>query len=381
LINDKCIQPNSENHIERYPILSFFSGAGFLDMGFEQAGFNIVWTNEYNLKIARIFNHGMSLYADKSKKISNTSSIIDIGPNLIAKEAFNNTPIPKIFGIIGGPPCPDFSIGGKNLGNLGANGKLSKVYVERITELQPTFFLFENVPGLLRTHKHREFFELLLEQLRDDYKVDYRVLNALEYGAPQDRERVFVVGFHKKWLRKNRKDFLRVNDSSWFPWPEKKYPDAKKKYNWPDTNLFGEDNQKPMGIPDELMVGPLILNQGDLTKLPNSREYFRPCSEKFTFVNEGDVSKKSFKRLHRWRYSPTAAYGNNEVHLHPTLPRRLSVRETLRIQTVPDAYQLPSDISLSVKFKAIGNGVPVVLAHAVATSFIKILNGDISQEK
>ncbi|MEM5648086.1 DNA cytosine methyltransferase [Bacillus cereus] len=106
----------------------------------------------------------------------------------------------------------------------------------------------------------------------------------------------------------------------------------------------------------------------ELENIPNSNEFFNPKSPKFSFIEEGDDKRKSFKRLHRWRYSPTIAYGNNEVHLHPTLERRLSVREALRLQTVPDNYVISEDISLTVKFKAIGNGVPVKMSSLLASN-------------
>ena len=77
----------------------------------------------------------------------------------------------------------------------------------------------------------------------------------------------------------------------------------------------------------------------------------------------------------RFRYSPTAAYGNNEVHLHPAQPRRLTVREAMRIQTVPDGYALPSEMPLSFKFKLIGNGVPVQLAAAVGHALRQFILG------
>ena len=88
--------------------------------------------------------------------------------------------------------------------------------------------------------------------------------------------------------------------------------------------------------------------------------------ERFFDIWEGDVSRKSFKRLHRWRYSPTAAYGNNEVHLHPYKPRRLSVAETLAIQSLPKNFMLPHNIPLTQKFKMVGNGVPFLLAKGIA---------------
>ena len=177
------------------PILSFFSGAGFLDIGFIQVGFNVIWSNEFNHSFIKGYEFGMSCLNIKNKthRISNSSSIIEIGPNQIIKEAFPDREIPNTFGVIGGPPCPDFSIGGKNRGKDGENGKLSKIYVNRINELQPSFFLFENVPGLLRTVKHRKHFNELRSALQIDYIVDYKSLNALEYGVPQDRERLFLL--------------------------------------------------------------------------------------------------------------------------------------------------------------------------------------------
>ena len=88
--------------------------------------------------------------------------------------------------------------------------------------------------------------------------------------------------------------------------------------------------------------------------------------DKFTFIKEGDDSKKSFKRLHRWRYSPTAAYGNNEVHLHPYKARRISAAEALAIQSLPPEFHFPNTMTLSNMFKTIGNGVPFVAAKGLA---------------
>ena len=367
----------SINIANQTPILSFFTGAGLLDLGFIQAGFPVVWRNEYDMDFVRGFNYAMGQMPGKlaGERINNTSSIIDVGPNQIAREAFHNTQRPACFGIIGGPPCPDFSVGGKNRGLEGDHGKLSQVYVSRIIELRPTFFLFENVPGLFRTAKHRLFFNSLCEQLERYYLVDFRVLNALEYGVPQDRERVFLVGINKNWAKKNMRNKATEKDKPWFPWPEPTYKNAKNAFDWPDTIPFGAEPQRPIGIPSELMVGTFICDQA-VNELPNGEEHFIPYSDKFFLIPEGDVSRKSFKRLHRWRFSPTAAYGNNEVHLHPVEPRRLTVREAMRIQTIPDTYVFPSDMPLSHKFKTIGNGVPVNLGRAVAESFVRILGGE-----
>jgi DNA (cytosine-5)-methyltransferase 1 len=101
-----------------------------------------------------------------------------------------------IVGFIGDPPCPDFSIGGKNRGNLVDNGKLSASYIELICQQQPDFFLFENVKGLWKTKKHRLFFESLKQRLNQaGYILTERLINAIEYGVPQDRERIILIGF------------------------------------------------------------------------------------------------------------------------------------------------------------------------------------------
>ena len=392
----KDLEDHQNNIQKDIPILSFFAGAGFLDIGFLQAGFDVIWRNEYNSSFIRGFEFATShMQGFKSNgKVQNTQSVVNLSADQIAREAFHNLPKPEKFGMIGGPPCPDFSIGGKNLGGEGDHGKLSQVYVDLIIDLQPTFFLFENVPGLLRTKKHRIFLDKLMMQLSEHYFIEFQILNALEYGVPQDRKRLFLVGFLKKWGFQNidvpsvtgcckQKMFSPSNqeywnsinmlERQWFSWPIPLYRDAKTHFPWPKQSPFGEYFEKPEGIPEELMIGSFVSNLNELSMLPNGLEGFSPRSCKFSTVLEGDVSHKSFKRLHRWRYSPAAAYGNNEVHLHPTEPRRLTVREALRIQTVPDSYIFPENLALSHKFKMIGNGVPVRLAHAIAEALAKFV--------
>jgi DNA (cytosine-5)-methyltransferase 1 len=109
---------------------------------------------------------------------------------------------------------------------------------------------------------------------------------------------------------------------------------------------------------------------------PNNNDYFTPRAglSKFQIIQEGDDKKKSYKRLHRWRYSPTAAYGNNEVHLHPYKARRISVAEALAIQSLPKEFVIPHNISLSNKFKSIGNGVPYLAAKGLALNIFDFIH-------
>lgn len=394
-------------------VLSFFTGAGFLDMGLIQAGFDVVWHNENSIPFIRGFEYGMRrLYGDNyHSKIQNTKSIMDICSEQIIEEAFSNQVLPDVFGIVGGPPCPDFSVAGNNMGKDGEHGQLSKVYVDKILEIKPSFFIFENVPGLLRTTQHRAFLSELLDSLSKIYQIDIETLNALDYGVPQDRERVFIIGVKHEWLSsydyplntqieinwKKVLDFrskttfskleadeqLRTSINplfkSWFPWPKPLFPNSKTGFAWPDIVETSNTPLKPVEIPEQLMVNGYICDR-ELSNLPNQKDYFLPHSPKFSWIKEGDVHRKSFKRLHRYRYSPSVAYGNNEVHLHPIERRRLSVREALRLQTVPDTYALPDYMTLSSKFKTIGNGVPVKLAYEISNALMNFLEGVINEK-
>src|SRR5665213_2165680 len=115
--------------------------------------------------------------------------------------------------------------------------------------------------------------------------------------------------------------------------------------------------------------------QNDVEKHPNAKNYFQPRQGlvRFQQVLEGDDLKKSFKRLHRWRYSPTAAYGNNEVHIHPYKARRITVAEALSIQSLPKEFVIPEHISLTDMFKTVGNGVPFLAAKGLANTIFEFL--------
>lgn len=133
----------------------------------------------------------------------------------------------------------------------------------------------------------------------------------------------------------------------------------------------------PEGIIPELTV-QYWWDKNDVEHHPNANMYFHPRAGllRFETKDEGDDIKKCFKRLHRWRYSPTAAYGNNEVHIHPYKARRISVSEALAIQSLPKEFELPMDITLSDAFKTIGNGVPFLAANCIAKSLYDFINSN-----
>ena len=368
-------------------IFSFFAGAGFLDLGFElQGNYDIVFVNEFDKEFNRVYRYArgnMGLPEPRyGHHVEDITEYVD-GEHDERLQALINmvgeSKIADLTGFIGGPPCPDFSVAGKNRGRDGENGRLSGTYAELICRALPDFFVFENVKGLYRTARHRQFFEELKQLFREHgYSLTEQLVNALEFGAPQDRDRIILIGFRQEAIDRLHlpaENGLLVN----FPWEAHKIYNLNdvKQLSWPDKTPYHENAPLPMpeGIIEALTVQHWW-TENDVMHHPNGNMFFQPRAGivRFRTKDEGDVEKKCYKRLHRWRYSPTAAYGNNEVHIHPYLPRRISVAEALAIQSLPANFILPLDISLTNAFKTVGNGVPFVLANGIANSINDYIN-------
>lgn len=358
---------------KKLKIFSFFSGCGFLDLGFEKSGYEIVLVNEFFTPFLEAYKYARSGMGISKPTFdywnTDINRFLKADKEILANHISQARNDDSMIGFIGGPPCPDFSVAGKNKGKEGENGKLSRSYTDLITNMKPDFFLFENVKGLWRTARHREFFEeLKADFINAGYVLTNRLTNSLEYGAPQDRDRILLIGIKKDLLPPNCVSHDEIIN---FPWEKhQKYKlDNVKQLPWPTTSPFGDTPILSTGLPKELTV-QYWFDRNSVDTHPNSSDYFTPRSglEKMQSIEEGDVSRKSYKRLHRWRYSPTVAYGNNEVHLHPYQARRISAAEALSLQSLPKEFALPPDMSLSNKFKTVGNGVPYLLSHGIATT-------------
>ena len=211
--------------MKKIKLYSFFSGCGLLDLGMEEAGFDIAMVSEkyepfleaykYSRKKMKIKEPEYGYFNDDICDYLEENSKLDI---LIEKDKRDS-----IIGFIGGPPCPDFSTAGKNKGINGDNGKLSKTYFDLICKEKPDFFVFENVKGLWRTKKHKEFYDNMYNKMKKQgyYLLD-KLLNSLEYGVPQERERVIMIGI-RVGSQKN-KDQLK--DMVIVPWVIKQERDT-----------------------------------------------------------------------------------------------------------------------------------------------------------
>lgn len=364
-------------------IFSFFSGCGILDLGFENAGYDIELVNEFYKPFMEAYQYSRERMGIPQPVFGFHNTDVNtflkgdgrVQMRKMMKEAREDG---SLVGFIGGPPCPDFSIAGKQKGKDGDNGKLTLSYFNLIIGHKPDFFLFENVKGLWKTARHRAFYDEMraLAQSKG-YCITDRLVNSLEFGVPQERERIIMVGIKKSILKKGSySDELMLND---FPWEENmRYTlDQIKAVPWPDMDPFveGSKTKCPKGIPQDLTV-EYWFKKNDVEHHPDAGRYFTPKAGliKMQGFAEGDSNKKSYKRIHRWRYSPTVAYGNNEVHLHPYKARRLSVAESMSLQSLPKEFCLPPKMTLTDCFKTIGNGVPYMMANCVALSMKDFIN-------
>lgn len=316
-------------------IVSFFSGAGGLDLWFEQAWFDVIWANEYDPTIWSTYEH------NHPKTQLDKRSITDISAN----------EVPQSIWIIWGPPCQSWSEAGAGRWINDKRGQLFYEYIRILKEKEPLFFLAENVPGILLP-KHKEAFTAILDEFKSlSYNVAYYELNANDYWVPQDRTRVIIVGYHKKM-------------GKYFTPPKKLIPKPILKDAIWNLRLAKPAKEKNYAN-----------NTCDLS-FPNHEYMIGSYSTIFMSRN----------RVRSWdEPSFTIQAGGRHAPLHPQAPkmkfveqnirifepwkedlyRRLSVRECARIQTFPDNFIFKYN-SVVDGYKMIGNAVPVEFARNLA---------------
>lgn len=316
-------------------IVSLFAGCGGLDLGFEKAGFNIVWANEYDGTIHETYriNH--------PNTILNTSDV----------RTLSGVDVPDCDGIIGGPPCQAWSEGGKSLGIEDSRGQLFLDYIRIVKDKQPKFFVIENVQGILED-KHKDSLNWFIALLKEaGYRLSYELLNAADYNVPQDRFRVFFIG-----IRNDLKNKFQ-------------FPDAISKKPINLRQAIGDIVEEPRYYRDEPVLEP------------NSRR-----ANHDTYIGAYDDKYMSRNRVRAWNETSFAIQAQaRNTPQHPQAPkmtyisanqrifakgyehlyRRLSVRECARIQTFPDRFVFKYS-NVKDGYKMVGNAVPPRLAWYIA---------------
>lgn len=325
-------------------LISLFSGAGGLDKGFHKAGFRTVVANEYDKKITPTFRANFPNTILIEEDIRNVSS-----------EVF-----PKnVVGIIGGPPCQSWSEGGALRGVADERGKLFYEYIRIIKDIQPLFFVAENVSGMLaKRHKDAvDNFMLLFDQA--GYNVNLKMLNANDYAVPEDRKRVFYVGF--------RKD-LGINDYK-YPQPLNYKPTLRETiWDLQETAIPAREKNYTNGT--NCIVANNEYFVGSYSPIFMSRNRVRSWDE------PGFTVQASGRQCQLHPQAPKMVkVGLNQhkfVEGFEKLYRRLTVREVARIQTFPDDFKFIYK-EVDYGYKMIGNAVPVNLAYYVAKSIMETL--------
>ncbi len=338
---------NTEKH--NMKILSLFTGAGGLDLGFERAGFDIPVANEFDKTIWETFR------ANHPK-----THLIEGDVRQITKDDIAQFVDGPIDGIIGGPPCQSWSEAGSLRGIEDARGQLFYDYIRILKDFQPKFFLAENVSGML-ANRHSEAVQNILHMFDEaGYDVSLTLVNAKDYGVAQERKRVFYIGF--------RKD-LNIN----FSFPHGSTEDDDKKLTLRDIIWDLQETAVPSGPKNHHNPEAINNNEyftGAFSTIFMSRNRVKSWDEQaFTVQASGRQCQ-----LHP-QAPKMVKFGKNDcrfVEGKESLYRRMTVREVARVQGFPDDFVFIYD-STDDAYKMIGNAVPVNLAYEVAQGIKKAL--------
>jgi DNA (cytosine-5)-methyltransferase 1 len=316
------------------PVVSFFCGPGGMDLGFSQEGFESVVAIDNSQAAVDTYNWN-------TPDIAINEDISKLSAKRIVQLVKEASPGVKPRGVIGGPPCQSFSIGNVRKKNSDPRAKLGQEYARLLkalnTEFELDFFAFENVMGL-NAPKHKRRKNLIIRALENaGFNLFEHELDAAEYGVPQKRCRLFIVGVNR--LKFPNHKFLIPSAAATIPVTVRQALEAL-----PPPMFFRKDI-KPEDIPFH----------------PNHWA-MNPRSNKFSTGN--GFNGRSFRKLEWNKPSWTVAYGNREVHVHPTGLRRLSVYEAMILQGFPTDYELRG--TLSEQITQISDAVPPPLAAAVA---------------
>lgn len=333
-------------------ILSLFSGCGGLDLGFKKANFDIVAANEFDKTIWKTFELNYPETSLIKKDIRKIDADIDFPKN--------------IDGIIGGPPCQSWSEAGSLKGINDERGKLFFDYIRILKNKKPKFFLAENVSGML-ANRHIDAVNNIMQLFSScGYDVSLNLVNAKDYAVPQERKRIFYIGF--------RKD-LNVN----FQFPDGSTILDSQKITLKQTIFDLQDTAIPA----------LEKNKHNPKAINNNEYYTGSYSPIFMSRN----------RIKNWdEQAFTVQASGRQCQLHPQAPkmqkiaankyifakgkehlyRRLTVREIARIQGFPDDFKFDYT-NINDAYKMIGNAVPINLSFEIAKAIKNSLEKNYEQ--
>lgn len=354
-------------HIPVINVIDIFCGAGGLSCGFyKNKNFKILCANDIEKDMIETYQ------ANHKEVPVYKMDIKDFNLNLLAKDL--NISSLNIDVIIGGPPCQAYSTVGKRLLD-DPRGKLFQEFYRLVKECRPKLFLFENVKGILSMNNGTLFQEIINLFSNIGYHIEYKILNACDFGVPQSRERVFIVGTlssrkfifpsltHSEYGCEKTQKYLTLKDAI-SDLPELGNND-QKNFHQNHTSHQYQDKLRDTDILTE-HISPK--NNENLVELMNAL----PDGGTPLDIDEKLRPKSGFKNTYcrLWWDKPCTTITRNfstpssSRCIHPKQPRPLTLREALRIQSFPDSYILKG--SISSKRVQIGNAVPPFLSQHLA---------------
>lgn len=324
-----------------FTVVDFFCGGGIGAVGTEYAGFDTIFAFDNNKHAVRSYN----------ENLKHKVAVVLDAKTITSKD------IPYADFYTGGFPCQPFSIAGKNLGvNDPDKGNLGLVITQCILDNEPKGFMLENVGGL-SNKRNIQFLEELVELLSEKYNVTWEKINCLDYGVPQERVRIFIMGVHKKFNSKfefpeKTKEIYTVRDAIGdLP----KIPDNKNNHD--DLEKFKlRNDEKPYA--HKIPVGKNWKSLPIEDQKAFMKKAFYSGGGRTGFLRKIDPDKPSKTIMSTVMGKATALildWGVNDQ-------RRYTVRESLRLQTVPDHYVFPEDISPAKKYERC-SGIPSLVSY------------------
>lgn len=321
----------------KFNAISLFSGGGGLDLGAAFAGFDVAFASDLEPEHCNTITHNFP------KCITLPIDIRELN----GKKIRELTGLKNFDLLAGGPPCQSFSILGKRNSFSDPRGMLVYEYARLVIELKPKAFVFENVPGLLNVNGGKDWKELL-QYFREEtgYTLYTDKLNAANYGVPQIRQRVFIVGFRDKNIK--------------FSFPIPRYGNPEKLIQ---KTLDDVLSPKLPWLPAKYALE-------SINGAPNHR--IRPHGDRvrnrYSLIPPGGRDTVDHTdRIHPDKPSGTVIVGSRagggRPHIHPEIPRHITVREAARLQSFPDWYEFQN--TETWQYRAVGNAVPPLLGKAV----------------
>lgn len=349
-------------------VIDLFAGVGGLSLGFKMAGFDIVLANEFDESIAKSYKYNHP----------ETEVIVEDITKISHKDVFTNFK-EKIEVVIGGPPCQGFSQKGQRKSINDDRNYLFKQFVEVVKYVQPKYFVMENVPNLLTAEGgyFKEEIITLFESL--GYKLSTGILNAADYGVPQNRRRAIIIG--KLGLTAVPKpEKLNNKVTIWDAISDLSYLESGEGLECDTYKLSAEsDYQRQMREGSDKLFNHKATKHSDLAlerlKMipPNSGREVLPKEHLTKSIYSGTWSRmiKEDQSVTITTRFDTPSSGK---FTHPYLHRAITVREAARIQSFPDTFRFLG--TKGSQMKQVGNAVPPLLAKEIALTIMKDIMED-----